>query len=378
MYAATSVTPALPATHDQGLEWLWRVRFSTDGRHASCRKCGRMRTHHRIRSRPAWECDSCGSHIHPTAGTVLERSRTPIPVWIAAALSLCAYPDLSARQLQAELGVTYKTAWRVRRVLLDRLPADARPSVGKTPNEPLTLLAALLAAEVDEPIEGSGGVAWRHSRARRRASVLGTAQAIVSEGREKAILEAACNVLIRRGFVATRMSDVAAEATVSVGTLYARFESRDDLLLSAVDWANSRPTREREAIIKGDSSATEKLAAFLALATPTGDFGPEHALYADLWVRARTDPRVRPMVARARARWHRYFREIVDEGVTKGEFSVRGSVDEIVTKIVAIQTGLGVEAMVGFDWMGDDRARKLLNIYAAAELGIDPAALDAR
>jgi AcrR family transcriptional regulator/transposase-like protein len=367
MYA----TRALPATQEQALEWLWRVRFSSDGRRAACRKCGRTRTHHRIRSRPAWECDSCGSHIHPTAGTVLERSRTPIPVWIAAARSLCAYPDLSARQLQAELGVSYKTAWRMRRVLLDRLPAD----VGATPAEPL--VAALLAAEVDEPIEGSGGVAWRRSRARRRASVLGTARAIVSEGREKAILEAACNVLMRRGFVATRMSDVAAEATVSVGTLYARFESRDDLLLSAVDWANSRPTREREAIINSDASATEKLAAFLALATPTGDFGPEHALYADLWVRARTDSRVRPMVARARARWHRYFREIVDEGVANGEFAPRGSVDEIVTKIVAIQTGLGVEAMVGFDWMGDDRARALLIVYVAAELGIAPAALDA-
>jgi AcrR family transcriptional regulator len=362
----------LPATHEQGLQWLWRVRFSTDGRRASCRKCGRTRTHHRIRSRPAWECDACGSHIHPTAGTVLERSRTPIPVWIAAGLSLCAYPDLSARQLQAELGVTYKTAWRVRRVLLDRLPAD----VGSAPAEPL--VAALLAAEVDEPIKAVGGVTWRRSRAQRRASVLGTAQAVVSGGRETAILEAACNVLIRRGFVATRMSDVAAEAKVSVGTLYARFESRDDLLLSAVDWANSRPTRERESIINSDASATEKLAAFLALATPTGDFGPEHALYADLWVRARTDPRVRPMVARARARWHRYFREIVDQGVTTGEFALSGSVDEIVTKIVAIQTGLGVEAMVGFDWMGDDRARQLLNIYVAGELGIDAEAINTR
>jgi transposase len=107
------------------LAWLWRNRFSDDGQHAHCPKCQRERKFHRVASRPSYSCDSCGKHIHPTAGTIMHRSATSLHLWFYAMYLMtstrCA---VSAKHLERELGVGYKTAWRmanlIRNVLMDQ------------------------------------------------------------------------------------------------------------------------------------------------------------------------------------------------------------------------------------------------------------------
>jgi transposase len=96
------------------LDWLWQQRYSDDGSHAHCSKCGRERKFHRVTSRPSYSCDTCGLHIHPTAGTIFHRSATSLHLWFYAMYLMtstrCA---VSAKHLERELGVTYKTAWRM-------------------------------------------------------------------------------------------------------------------------------------------------------------------------------------------------------------------------------------------------------------------------
>jgi transposase-like protein len=96
------------------LDWLWRQRYSEDGSHAHCPKCERERKFHRVASRPSYSCDSCGLHIHPTAGTIFHRSATSLRLWFYAMYLMtstrCA---VSVKHLERELGVTYKTAWRM-------------------------------------------------------------------------------------------------------------------------------------------------------------------------------------------------------------------------------------------------------------------------
>lgn len=101
-------------TDDACLEWLWRQNHSADGRTAECPKCGRERRFHRVRSRHSYSCDSCGHHIHPTAGTIFHKSTTPLRSWFHAVFLLSQTRcGISAKQLQREIGVTYKTAWRM-------------------------------------------------------------------------------------------------------------------------------------------------------------------------------------------------------------------------------------------------------------------------
>jgi transposase len=105
------------------LDWLWRHIYSPDGEHSLCPKCQRERKFHRVRSRPSYSCDFCGRHINPTAGTIFHKSSTSLRHWFHAILLMSSTRcGISAKQLERELGVTYKTAWRmfnrIRRLLL--------------------------------------------------------------------------------------------------------------------------------------------------------------------------------------------------------------------------------------------------------------------
>ncbi|MFM9995575.1 MAG: IS1595 family transposase [Phycisphaerales bacterium] len=99
------------------LEWLWRNRLSPDGEHAHCPKCDALRKFTRYSTsqrRQSWTCTACGHHAHPTAGTIFEKSATSLQLWFYAMyLMTSTRCGISAKQLERELGVTYKTAWRI-------------------------------------------------------------------------------------------------------------------------------------------------------------------------------------------------------------------------------------------------------------------------
>jgi transposase len=93
------------------LEWL-RNYFYPDGIH--CKNCERVTKHHRVASRPSYCCDHCGNHVHPTAGTIFHKSPTALTTWFYAMYLMSATRcGISAKQIQRETGVTYKTAWRM-------------------------------------------------------------------------------------------------------------------------------------------------------------------------------------------------------------------------------------------------------------------------
>ena len=117
------------------LEWLWRNRCSKDGKRAVCRKCRRTTEFGRYETsqqRQSWTCKACGHHVHPTAGTIFHKSSTSLHLWFYVMyLMTSTRCGISAKQLERELGVTYKTAWRmaflIRRQLMtqENAPLDS-------------------------------------------------------------------------------------------------------------------------------------------------------------------------------------------------------------------------------------------------------------
>jgi transposase len=107
------------------LDFLWRQRFSPDGETAVCEKCRAIRRFHRVKSRPSYSCDHCGHHMHPTANTIFHKSSTSLQLWFYAIyLMTSTRCGISAKQLERELGVTYKTAWRMFNLIRTELMAD--------------------------------------------------------------------------------------------------------------------------------------------------------------------------------------------------------------------------------------------------------------
>jgi transposase-like protein len=99
------------------LQWLWHTRFSPDGEHAYCKKCDQERVFKRYTTaqrRFSWTCTGCGVHKSATAGTIYEGSATSLHLWFYAGYLLTSTRcGISAKQLEREIGVTYKTAWRM-------------------------------------------------------------------------------------------------------------------------------------------------------------------------------------------------------------------------------------------------------------------------
>lgn len=96
------------------------------GDEPACPGCGVVPAKlHRISGRRAYACQDCGHHLYPCAGTVFEHSSTPLTLWFHAMyLMTTTRNGVAAKELQRQLGTTYKCAWRIGHQL--RILMDAR------------------------------------------------------------------------------------------------------------------------------------------------------------------------------------------------------------------------------------------------------------
>lgn len=107
------------------LRWLWNARYNLGDDMAHCERCGEIRLFKRYAAkqpRQDWTCTACGLHVHPTAGTIFHKSSTSLHLWFYAMyLMTSTRCGISAKQLERELGVTYKTAWRMFNLIRNEL-----------------------------------------------------------------------------------------------------------------------------------------------------------------------------------------------------------------------------------------------------------------
>jgi transposase len=97
------------------LEEIKKIRYP-GGIH--CYKCYKTTVHYKIANRSAYACTYCRNHVYPLAGTIFEKSTTPLRLWfLAMYLMTQSRADITAKDLERELGVTYKTAWRIYKTL---------------------------------------------------------------------------------------------------------------------------------------------------------------------------------------------------------------------------------------------------------------------
>ena len=94
----------------------------------ACPGCGVVPAKlHRISGRRAFACQDCGHHVYPCAGTVFEHSSTPLALWFHAMYLMTATRNgVEAKELQRQLGVTYKCAWRIGHQLRALMAARAK------------------------------------------------------------------------------------------------------------------------------------------------------------------------------------------------------------------------------------------------------------
>jgi transposase len=108
--------------NDACLEHL-KERFFADG--TECPKCAKASKFHRIKGRSAYSCQFCGHHVYPTAGTIFHKSTVSLQLWFFGVYLMSSTRcGISAKQLEREIGVTYKTAHRMFKQIRSLLADD--------------------------------------------------------------------------------------------------------------------------------------------------------------------------------------------------------------------------------------------------------------
>jgi hypothetical protein len=108
--------------NDACLEYL-KGKFFGDG--TPCPKCERPSKFHRITGRSAYSCQYCGHHVYPTAGTIFHKTTVSLQLWFFAIYLMSSTRcGISAKQLEREIGVTYKTAHRMFKQIRTLLAED--------------------------------------------------------------------------------------------------------------------------------------------------------------------------------------------------------------------------------------------------------------
>jgi transposase-like protein len=97
-------------TEDSCLDHLFQVRYAG----TNCPKCDRPVNYSRVKGRRAYQCAWCANQLYPTAGTPFDRTRTSLRDWFYVMfLFTTTRNGVAAKRVQREIGVTYKTAWRM-------------------------------------------------------------------------------------------------------------------------------------------------------------------------------------------------------------------------------------------------------------------------
>ena len=145
-------------TDDACLEYVMERRWPNGI--ALCVECGIERKHYRVTGRTAYACQGCGNHIFPLSGTIFHKSTTSLRTWFfVIRLMASTRVGVSAKQIQRDTGVTYKTAWRMMK------------QVRKMMEENLILSGPV---EIDEAqFGGSDENKPKHLRGSRKALAMG-------------------------------------------------------------------------------------------------------------------------------------------------------------------------------------------------------------
>jgi transposase-like protein len=144
------------------LTHLFNVRF---GQGFICPSCDRPSNWYRIKAERAYSCQWCGYHLHPTVGTPFALTRTPLQLWFFAIhMFTTTRNGVAAKELQRQLGVTYKTAWRMADLIrkhMANVDGDGRVGgLGKV-------------VEIDETLVGGSKRRGRRMSRSGKATVMG-------------------------------------------------------------------------------------------------------------------------------------------------------------------------------------------------------------
>jgi hypothetical protein len=98
-------------TEEKARTWIWLAKF--DGKEFICPRCSNETSWQHRKNPEVRECKECHFEVRLRAGTIFQKSKTPLLIWLRAiCLVTQGKRGISALELRADLGMkSYDTAW---------------------------------------------------------------------------------------------------------------------------------------------------------------------------------------------------------------------------------------------------------------------------
>lgn len=143
------------------LDYVFQLRF---GSLDQCPHCGKQFSYSKVSSKKKYKCAFTGCEIAPLADTIFHKSSTALTTWFYAIyLFSVSKNGVSGKELERQLGVTYKTAWRMAKQIRELFTEESGDSFKGT-------------VEVDETYVGGKRRGKRGRGADAKAPVIGVVE----------------------------------------------------------------------------------------------------------------------------------------------------------------------------------------------------------
>lgn len=188
------------------------------------------------------------------------------------------------------------------------------------------------------------------------------------EVRREEILVATIAEIEKSGMTALRVSDIAGRLGVSSGLLFYHFDTKDGLLVEALEYA---VMRDADRLDRALAKAGEPLERLRRVLTSYGPTGAAHGwtLWIEAWSTALREPSIQASLRKLDRRWRDALEDVITDGVAAGVFTCpdpRGT----VARVGALLDGLSVAALI-YRSVNRKQLQTWVRDTAADELGID-------
>lgn len=187
------------------------------------------------------------------------------------------------------------------------------------------------------------------------------------EVRREEILIATIAEIEKSGMTALRVSDIAGGLGVSSGLAFYHFETKDALLVEALEYAVVRDAELLDRALANEGEPLERLRRVL---TSYGPIGAAHGwtLWIEAWSTALREPSIQASLRKLDKRWRDALEHVINEGVATGAFTCSDPLGT-VARIGALLDGLSVAALV-YKSVNRSQLQAWVRDAAADELGI--------
>ncbi len=181
------------------------------------------------------------------------------------------------------------------------------------------------------------------------------------------IIEAAAHVFAQKGYAGAAVADIAVKAEIGKGTIYAYFDSKEDLFFAVFEWFMLRTGAAAKVSISHlGESATQRLEALSeSIMGMWDEIRDAFTLTIEFWA-ASSSSQMRERFKEAFRRLYEEFRAIVvsliRDGIERGEFRADVNAESVAAALVGTWDALFLQAWFGKDFDPLITARNFLKV----------------